>query len=75
MTEDRCSRLDPGRLLNASCHAGRMTDAFRIDNDMMLLAALSARYDVIDQLLLILIIFFRKQDILAPFAIPHHSAM
>ena len=41
-----------------------MPDTLRIDNQMMGLAALSVRYDIIDNLLLIVIIFLRKQNIL-----------
>ena len=41
-----------------------MADSFGIDDDMVLLAALTAVDNIVDECLLVVIVLFRKQNIL-----------
>ncbi len=64
VAKNRCSCLDSCRRLDSLCHGGRVSDSLSIDNDMMCLSFLPASDNVVDQLLLIVIIFLGKKDIL-----------
>ena len=64
MTEDRRSGLDSGGCLNPACHAGGMTDTLSVDDDVVLFAAFPVVDDIVDELLLVVIVLFRKKNIL-----------
>ena len=65
MTQDRGTGLNTGSSLDTFGHAGGMSDALSIDNDVMRLASGTVQNDLLDQLLLIKIIIFRKQNIIS----------
>ena len=64
MSEDRSTCLNTCSCFNTSCHSLRMTNTLCIYDDMVFLSCFTACDDVVDQLLLIIIIFLRNQDIL-----------
>ena len=63
VSKDGCPCLNTGSSLDTSCHRSGMTDTLCIDNNVMGLAALSVGNNIINNLLLIVIIFLRKQNI------------
>ena len=64
VTQDSCPCLDSCSCFNTFCHCFRMTDTLCIDNNVMFLTCLTAGNNIIDQFLLIIIIFFRNQNVL-----------
>ena len=64
MSEDRCTCLNTCSCFNTSCHSLRMTNTLCIYDDMVFLSCFTACNNVIDQLLLIIVIFLRDQDVL-----------
>ena len=64
VTQNRRTRLNAGCSLDTLRHTCRMSDTLRIDNNVMLFAAFTVLDDMVYNLLLIVIIFLRKQDIL-----------
>ncbi len=63
VAKNRRPCLDSRRCLNSLCHRGRMSDALGIDNDMVRLSFLSASDNIVDQLLLIVIVFLGEKNI------------
>ena len=63
VTQDRCTGLHTGSCLDPPCHRSGMSDSLCIDDNMMLLSTFSIIDNVIDDLLLIIIILFRDQNI------------
>lgn len=74
VTQDSCPCLDSCSCFNTFCHSLRMTDTLCIDNNVMFLTCLTAGNNIIDQFLLIIIIFSGIRTSSAPLAIPHHIA-
>ena len=54
-----------------------MADSFGIDDDMVAFAVFAAADDIVDQLLLIVVVLFRQQDIFRPVgdAAPERDSM
>src|SRR5699024_7421898 len=64
VTQDRGSGLDSRSSLDSLGHAAGMSDSLGVDNDVMLLSAFSVVNDIVDDLLLIVIILLRQENIL-----------
>ena len=65
MAQNGGSGLDAGGRFNAAGHTGGMSDALGIYNDVMLFAALPVGDNVVDNLLLVVVVILRKQNILS----------
>src|SRR5699024_8603109 len=66
VSQDRRPGSDSRGRLNTLGHTGGMADAFRIDDDMMLFTPFPVFNYIIYNLLLVIVILFRNQDILRP---------
>ena len=64
MPQNGSPGLDAGSRLNPFRHAGGVADALGIDDDMMLFPSLTVLDNPVDQLLFIIVIPFRQQNIL-----------
>lgn len=64
VSQNRRSGLNTGSSLDPTRHTGGMSYALRVYDDMVLLTPLPVRNDIVDNLLLIVIVILRKQNIL-----------
>src|SRR5699024_2923249 len=65
VTQNRCSCLHTCRLFDSLCHVDRISDTLSVNDDIILLTAFLALFDIRDDSLLVVVMLFRHQNALS----------